>query len=509
MTAPGSGTAPRLDKGRWPSTSLQLAAGAISSVAGLLAALIALPLYLRYLGAEAFGVFGFAMAVQAAVLALDAGLAVSLTRRVAQSPDAQARRATAQLVHALSRGVWLVALAIGALLAAAAPAMAQHWLRLADFSTAQAAQALALAALATALRWPIAMYNGVLIGAGRIVAMAGLNVGVIVLVTAAAVAAAAWTADLRWVLGCLAAGALVQVLASTRLALQTVGPASAGRFSMLAGFMREAAAAGWLGVVGLLIQQQDKLALSWLLPASEFGYYVIASMIATSLYALVTPVFNMLYPQLAREATGDRRELELTYRSASLFLASLLFPLAAAMGVFGHTILQIWTGDTMAAQAGGPVVLLLALATALHGTMFMPYALKLSLGHSRLALHIALVLLLLAVPASWVGAWQWGAVGAAAGWLGVQVLYVAAGSTLTHARLLPGVGWRWLALDVAPPLFVSLLVAGLASAVSDHGTGAFGRLALAVLCPFACWAILGAASPRLRRALRRFFVRAD
>lgn len=489
-------------------TTLQLVAGAASSATSVLAAAAAMPLYLRFLGVEAFGVLGFVTTLQAAVLALDAGLGVSITRRMAQARNAQARHEVAALVRGLSRAAWLLALAIALGLAAASPLITRHWLNLDSLPATEATWSLVMAAVAIALRWPIALYQGVLIGGQRIAAMAVLNIGITVLTTTAAVAAAAWSAGLQWVMGCLLVGALLHVLGCRHIALRAVGAAEPGPRGMLLGFMRQASEAGWLGVIGLLLMQQDKLILSWILPVGEFGYYVLASLIATSLYALITPVFNIVYPRLAQAAGEDRGAFEASYRRTSLMFATFLFPLAAALGIFGESILQLWTGDPAAALAGGRVVLLLAFGTALHGAMFMPYALKMAFGESRLALRIGLALLLLSLPATWLGAWRWGGQGAAAGWLCLHGIYLVIGSMLTHARLLPTLRWRWLFRDVGPPLLASVVIVALAGMVSaGPHSGASGRVAAALLSVVACWALLVVTSPRLRQAIHILFAK--
>src|SRR3954469_8918060 len=62
----------------------QVAAGIGTSVIAMLAAALTTPIYLRGLGAEAYGVLAFVMSMQAVLLALDAGIGLSITRLVAR-----------------------------------------------------------------------------------------------------------------------------------------------------------------------------------------------------------------------------------------------------------------------------------------------------------------------------------------------------------------------------------------------------------------------------------------
>ncbi len=468
-----------------------------------------MPLYLRFLGPEAFGVLGFILALQAAVLALDAGLSVSVARRVAQSATDADRAETAALVRGLSRASWFVALLVGLLLAAASPFLASHWLRLGDLPQATAMYALLVASVAIALRWPLALYQGVLIGAQRLGVMSLLNILSTVITVVAAIAFAANTRDLRWVSACLAVGAGLHVMVGRHMALRWTGPVQPAGRAIVFGFLHRSADAAWLGLIGLLLMQQDKLVLSLLLPVGEFGYYVMAALVTASLYVLVTPVFNMVYPRLAHQAAADPAGLESLYRRTSLMLASFLFPPALALATFGDSLLLAWTRDPAAAESGKQVVMLLAIGSAFHGVMFMPYALKMSLGRTNLAVRIGGAVLLLSLPATWLGAWTGGAVGAAAGWLALHSGYLCGGSILTHARLLPAVTGLWLSRDIGPPFAVSFVVVGLAGVISAHaGVAAHQRLVLATLAVVACWTLLAAGSPRLRDAVRPLLAKA-
>jgi O-antigen/teichoic acid export membrane protein len=178
------------------------------------------------------------------------------------------------------------------------------------------------------------------------------------------------------------------------------------------------------------------------------------------------------------------------------------------MSAFGTSILQLWTRDEAAARAGGPVIELLALGTAVHAMMFIPYALKLACGAARLALNIGMAVLALSLPAIVLGALSGGGRGAAAAWLGIAVLYLLAGSAVTHARLLPGVTGTWLLRDVAPPAAISLLLAAAASWATDLAAwDAAARVAAAVAVVVACWALMAMGSTRLRQALAAMLVR--
>ena len=69
-------------------------------------------------------------------------------------------------------------------------------------------------------------------------------------------------------------------------------------------------------------------------------------------------------------------------------------------------------------------------------------------------------LLIVFVPLLVLLSVRFGIAGAAAAWAILNLLYLFLGTWLTHRKLLPGIGPRWLGGDVGVPLMVSLAIVG-------------------------------------------------
>ncbi|WP_298930580.1 glycosyltransferase [uncultured Ramlibacter sp.] len=483
--------------------SSDVLAGTASSAAAVIAAILATPLYLRYLGSEAYGVFGFVLVLQASLLVLDGGMGISITRVVAQRTDGSSGP-TADLVHGLARLNALIAVILAVAVAGLASVLANRWLKPVSLDPAYVTQSLVLAGVAIGSRWPVALYQSVLIGLKKMAVLGMVNLVMTALSAGGAVALLAYGApDLRVMFAWLSLTAWVQCLWCRHLAKAGLGPAQLPEAGKVRDFYRQSAATAGLGIVGALVMQLDKVVLSRILALDQFGYYVMATLMAGVLYALVTPVFQVVYPRLCASASAAQRgELEQAYRTSSLALASFLFPVAAVAAFFSRDILLVWTGDAAVAAAVAPLAFLLCLGSGLHGIMYMPYALKLACGATRLALAIGIGVLGVSLPLTIGAALLWGARGAAGAWLVLHLLYVLIGSAVTHNRLLPGLGARWLFRDVGIAVLVATAAAAVGSWWAHHHTwSAVSSLGLAVALVLGCWAALALSSRRLRRAL--------
>src|SRR5882762_2609266 len=106
----------------------------IANVAGkgwaALLSLMAVPIYIHFLGIEAFGLIGFFLSLMAILSLLDLGLGTALNRQFAQYSMQLGR---AQEMHDLLRTLeiiyWLIGVAIGVTLVALAPMIATYWLK--------------------------------------------------------------------------------------------------------------------------------------------------------------------------------------------------------------------------------------------------------------------------------------------------------------------------------------------------------------------------------------------
>jgi O-antigen/teichoic acid export membrane protein len=286
-------------------------------------------------------------------------------------------------------------------------------------------------------------------------------------------------------------------------------------WSVLQRIWRFSAGMSGTAVAAVLLTQVDKVLLSRMLDLDNFGRYTLAAVLASGLYVLVTPVFNVIYPRFsALVSRGEGAALAVLYRTGTRLFCSVLFPLGLGVAFFAEDILVVWTGNAELATAASPIVTLLVLGTSLNGVMHFPYALQLAHGLVRLPLLIASALAVAMVPLIVYLTLSFGAVGGATAWLVINAGYLLLGSWLTHRRLLVGIGARWLLADVGLPLAVSVLViAGGAALLAQADSAASHSHAAALL--FAAGLIVVATSltvaicPDLRGWLRGFLLEYD
>lgn len=439
-----------------------LIAGFANSIWSALVNLIVVPFYLTYLGIEAYGLIGFFVTTQALLQLLDMGLAPTINREVARCSASGNLKESGKLLHTLAVVYWSVAGIIALLIVALAPLIAEYWLQSKDLSPYIIEHAVMLMGLVMACRWPIGLYQSVLIGAQRLTVLSSISIAMVTFGNLGSVIVLIFVsptieAFFLW----QACTGLLYAAVMRWAAWNVIGRLREIRFDVgeLKRIWRFSAGMSGIALSGLVITQLDKIILSKMIGLNEFGHYMLATAAVSGLYFLITPMFNVVYPRLsALVVTGDMGKLTDLYRLGTRLLATVLFPIAMLFVIFPQDLVYVWTGNQAIAASVAPVIALLAIGTALHGVMYFPYALQLAYGDTRLPLTINAILIVIWIPLIIFFALKHGALGGAMAWLVFHVLYVMIGTWLTHRRLLKGVGIRWLSQDVGVPLGLSVLV---------------------------------------------------
>jgi O-antigen/teichoic acid export membrane protein len=442
----------------------------IANVAGRLwTALMSLafvPLYIRFLGIEAYGLIGFFATMLAVFSVLELGLSTTINRELARlSDDASGRSEARTLLRSLEAAYWTVSLTIAASIVIAAPWIARSWLRLNMLSPEQATQAVRLMGLVALMRWPVPLYAGALMGLGRHVVLniiasvaatiaGGGVVLVLWLISPTPIAFFAWQAV-------VATLQLIFLRQASWRHLALVGHRARPQVAAFRSIFAFSAGVTGTALLSVILTQVDKILLARLLPLDQFGHYALASSIALMLTTAAAALNGALFPALVRRvALGDQRELARFYHHASELVSALIIPAGMTLALFAPELLLIYLGDAQLALQTQLLLSLFAVGNTLLALMMMPVALQFAHGWTSLTFIVNLVAVILFVPAVlWLVGWV-GAPGAVIAWIVLTLGYFVIEVLVMHRRLLPEALVRWYVVDVGVPVLISVTLIG-------------------------------------------------
>ena len=481
--------------------------GILSSIWNALVGLAVVPLYLKYLGIEAYGLIGFYATTQALLQILDLGLSPTINREVARCSTSGNMREARNLLHTLAVVYWGMAMIIAVSIVALSPLIAGHWLQSKHLSQDTVAHALILMGLVVACRWPIGLYMGAIMGMQRIALSSTIGAIVGTLSSLGAVAVLMFVsptieAFFIWQACVGITYAIVMRWAAWRvLGLE----AALSQFSIdnLKRIWRFSAGMSGVVITGIILMQLDKVLLSRLLNLEDFGRYMLAGVVASGLYILLTPLFNAVYPRMsALVASGEIEKLTDLYKTGTRLFLAALFPIAIIAAVFSEDLLYLWTRNPELSRSSALVVSLFLMGTTFNGVMHFPYALQLAYGETRLPLKINTILIVIMVPMTVILARSFGAVGGAGSWALLNFIYIFVGTWLTHRTLLKGVGVQWLLGDVMLPLSIALMVGAIGAVFHKYQFQVYVELIVGAVLVCISFILTILISPPLREVMR-------
>ena len=450
----------------------------VSAVLGV----ISVPLYLRYLGQDAFGLMAFVTATQSLLSLLDLGLAATANREIArESSDAM----RADITRTLEFVYWGTACGVFFVSIAGAAFAAEHWLNLGPrLDPATAWLALSLAGLAVAVRWPVALYSGVLQGLEQQVHANAVVIGAALFRTLGGVVIVMWiSATISAVFIWYIFSAFAEVWLARHISVRQLGrgahAVSRFRKHIIQRVWKTATALSLVGALGTLGASMDKLLLSRHLTVGELGIYSSIAMLASVLMVIGNAVSAALFPRLAK-AFGQpdeisRLQAEFT-DSLSLVLWAVL-PIGCFLVTMRHPLVKIWTGVPESTNMAAMVLVVLSVGAALNSFANPFYNAIVASGRTRALLIINASVAIALIPLLLFLLPRYELLGAALGFLfhcATQFGCVV----LKFVQAWPHPRW-WIGHGVR---LVLLAVVFLGVAIASRGLGAMTQLAIGSGC---------------------------
>jgi len=422
------------------------------------------PIYIKLMGVEVYGLLGIFLSLSALFALLDMGLSATLNRELSRLSVAEdSAQESRNLVRTFEVLYWGIGILIGIAVIILAPLITKYWISSTSISSETIEQALLIMGILLASQWPNAIYSGGLKGLQRQV---GLNVIKSVSLT---VRHGGAVLVLLFISPSISAFFLwqsfVALLTTIVLAiwLWKSLPKSEHRSRFDTGlfFKNRKFASGMMGVtlVSVLLTQLDKIILSKMLTLEMFGYYMLAVNVTSVLITLVGPVYSALFPRLSQLVAGEKQaDISNLYHKGCQLVSVIILPIAMILVFFAEEILSIWIGDPVVVRNTHMLLSLLVIGSMIKALMILPLTIMLSYGWTRLVLIQNGISVVLLIPLMLWLVNLYGAVGAAIVWIILNTCYIFILIPIMHRRVLKSEMWKWYSIDFLFPMIVVFVV---------------------------------------------------
>ncbi|WP_068831293.1 oligosaccharide flippase family protein [Polaromonas jejuensis] len=442
----------------------------VSQIYVTLVGVVMLPLYVKYMGAEAYGLVGFFAMLQVWFQLLDMGLTPTMARETARFNGGACSALELRRLLRTLEGIFLGVALLGAgAMWASAGGIAKQWLKVQQLPLVEVEHALQLMAIIVALRWVSGLYRGAINGFEKQVWLSSFNSAVATARFVLVIPFFIWVGsspglffgfqlviavfELVWLVG--------KTYAIFPKAVQ--GASTPWAWQPLRRVLRFSLGIAFTSSVWVLVTQTDKLILSKFLPLTDYGYFTLAVLVAGGVLTISSPISAALMPRLVKlNAEHDEAGLIQLYRNATQLVAVIALPVCTMLAFFSEQVLWAWTGDAALAGKAAPVLTLYVIGNGILVLAAFPYYLQYAKGDLTLHMIGNAIFVLLLIPSLIWASWRYGATGAGWAWLGSNAVAFALWLPMVHARFCKGLHIQWLLRDIAP-IAISSIAFGVTS----------------------------------------------
>jgi len=446
----------------------QLKLNAIANYAGNiwsnLLSFLLIPVYLHYLGVEAYGLIGGFYAVISFIGLLDLGLSATIKREVALRNATEEKLLTIpDLLRTTEIIYWCTGTVILLLMVLLAQPISTQWINAENIDLATVKWAVIILGLTVAIRWPVTTYRGTLIALEKQVLLNILEVIlktfrelgavlILVMISPTIIAFLLWQAFI----------AVLEVLLMMLFAWRNV-PKIKNRASFKIEILQEiwqfAAGISWTTIVSIILAQIDKILLTKFVSLEQFGYYMLASTLAQKLSIIFQPFVVAISPQLITlAAQPDEQKLKNFFHKSSLFISLTVIPVASTFIFFAPIILELWTQSPDVATQASSILAILTFGAMLDSISNISSQIQLAIGKPQIGAIFNSCSVILVIPAMLYLVPQMQLFGAALTKTVVNILYYLVLSRITHRYILHQEHRRWLIQDTLIPILMCFTV---------------------------------------------------
>lgn len=389
----------------------------------LVSVFIFIPVYIHYLGIEAYAVVGFYALLLGIISFADAGMSSAVIREFASDAEPAYKYSVLILIE---RIYVFICASIATIVFFFAETIGRIWLTSEKIPLSDLTFYIQLIGIGTSLQLLSSLYFGALfglnnqIGANTIqiiwnIFKSGFVIALLII----------FTPDLKtfffWQILCN----LVYILVlryNTILHLKKTG----AQLSLLlkkvpVSILKYICGMTLIAIISAINTQADKIITSSFFTLKIFGYYNIASTVSQIPMMVALPLSMSVFPLFSRfSSASDQLSTNTVFQKAAFLLHILVFPVFVTIFLYSSEIIYFWTGTTIEPYWFDKiltVIKLLTLGSTFLALQVLPYYLLLSKGKTKYTIYQGLIQILIGIPLLYFSVRKLGILGAGIPWV--------------------------------------------------------------------------------------------
>jgi O-antigen/teichoic acid export membrane protein len=390
-----------------------------ASIASILIALVSVPILIKYLGAERFGVISLVWVVEGQFSLFDLGLSRALTKLVAEKLGISREMDIPAIFWSALLMMGVAGVVAGILLRALSPWLVHSILKVPANIQPETLTSFYLVALSLPVVISSAGLRGYLEAHQRFDLISSVRVPISILSYLVPLLVLPFSKTLVPVIVVLISGRFLAWAIHLSLCFR-VSPALRKNMTVEGAPLRYMFSfGGWMtvtNVVSPIMVNLDRFLIGALISMSAVAYYVTPYEAVTKLWIIPSALSGVLFPAFATALGQDRNRAALLFEKAVTYTFLSLFPVIVGVLALGHFGLQIWLGAAFA-QKCSLVLSFLAIGVFANSLAQVPFWQIQAASRPDWAAKVHLIELPFYLLAFWALTKRYGINGAAAAWM--------------------------------------------------------------------------------------------
>jgi len=425
------------------------------------------PLYLKYMGAEQYGLIGFFIILQMWLNLLDAGLSSTLGREVAYARGAENGFLHFHKILKSFEAIFLFLAIINIIVIYNYNnVIATNWLNSTTLDIKTISYCIFLMGIMISLRWFVTLYKSGLNGFEDQVWINKINIlfssfkyigSLLIIIFISSNIEVFFKYQFM-------IGAIELIIYTARfyfnLKKKDVPRDIFGfNWRILRKILPFSTSIAYTTILWTIIMQLDKLVLSGILSLSNYGYFSIVVLVASSIIALSTPIFLAVIPKMTKLFSENKLvELIDMYKTMTLFTTWIIMSISLTIFSFSKEIMYILTGDISAAIWSSDILSWYVLGYGIYVLGSFQYYLQNIFGNLKLYNKGLSIGTIFYVPVMFFISKNYEVVDLAIFWFIFTIIWFVVFTSIVHNKFLPKFNFIWLKKDILPLIVTQIII---------------------------------------------------
>jgi O-antigen/teichoic acid export membrane protein len=385
----------------------------------LLVALCAIPLIVKGLGTERFGVLTLAWMVVGYFSLFDMGIGRATTKFVADHIARGESDGLPQLVWTSITMLFCFGVVGGLLLAALSPLLVSSVLKIPSHLKDETLASFYVLAAAIPVVLGTAGTRGILEAQQRFGLLNAIKVPISTASFAVPLLVLQLSHSLYFITAALLMTRIIEFTAYLLFCIKSIPGMKDPQWPKVVYINKLLGFGGWLTVTNIinpLMTYMDRFIIGTILTISAVAYYATPYDLVTKLWILSGSLLGVMFPALSASYITDHEKFTLLYERSMKVIMLVLAPIVLIIVLLAGPLMEFWLGHEFASHST-LVLQILAIGVFINSAAQVPYAAIQALGRPDLTAKLHLLELPLYLGAIVFSIREFGIVGAAIAWL--------------------------------------------------------------------------------------------